>query len=132
MIDRFTSEERYASASPPRPSPGQLSPTSSQGSPVSPLSPRGSPLSPHGSPLSTHLSFLSPQLCPAVCPQLSPTRELPQLSEQQLAVLEASFLVNRNPCRSDIMLLGVELQVDEPQVKVRSSRLVVWFNRDVS
>ncbi|XP_043232172.1 uncharacterized protein LOC122386732 [Amphibalanus amphitrite] len=101
---RFASPDRYTSISPPRLS--QLSPSSSLGSPPSP----------HGSPLSAHLS-LSPQLCPAVCPQLSPSRELPQLSERQLSVLEASFLVNRNPRHSDLLLLGAELEMDQPQIK---------------
>ena len=108
VIARFGAQERYGSISPPRLSPGQYSPSS----------PQHYPASPQFSPVSPPPASLPPQLCPAVCPQLSPTRELPQLSDRQLAALETSFRVNRNPRHSDLMLLGVELQLNESQITV--------------
>jgi len=58
---------------------------------------------------------------------LSPSRELPPLSDHQQRALELSFAANRNPHQSDLMLLAVELGVDEAQVmRWFSHRLACW------
>ncbi|XP_043194979.1 homeodomain-only protein-like [Amphibalanus amphitrite] len=70
--------------------------------------------------------FSPGQLSP-VSPQLSPSRELPPLSESQQAALEESFRANRNPHDSDLMLLAVEQGVDEAQIRRWfSHRLACW------
>lgn len=51
--------------------------------------------------------------------QLSPTHQLPRITDDQLRDLENNFRNNRNPSGLDITIVAAEVGLPETEVKVR-------------
>ncbi|GFO12668.1 homeodomain-only protein [Plakobranchus ocellatus] len=143
--NRFTYDERppvspYGQRSPLSPY-DQRSPISpyEQRSPISPYDQR-SPISPYdkrfstsphqGRSLSSSSNGSAASLgLSCIQAQLSPSSQLPRVSEYQLKNLEANFKDNRNPSDLDITLISAEVGLSESEVKVRLAGIIIIDQR---